>query len=125
MAATTTKEAAPLDDVMLAMDIVDTLRHRELVVERELASDERRADLVARLKSLYAAQGIEVPDRVIEQGVDALEQNRFAYSPAKPGFGTSLARLYVSRARWGKPLLGVLGLAAAVFAAWQLLVVQP
>ncbi|HEU4619798.1 MAG TPA: DUF6384 family protein, partial [Gammaproteobacteria bacterium] len=47
------------------------------------------------------------------------------YSPAKPGFGTSLARLYVSRARWGKPLLGVLGLAAAVFAAWQLLVVQP
>jgi hypothetical protein len=118
-------ERAPLDDVMLAMDVVDTLRHRELMVERELASEDRHAALVARLKSLYAAQGIDVSDRVIEEGVAALEQNRFAYAPAKPGFGKTLARVYVARARWGKPALGVLAVGAVIFAAWELLVVQP
>jgi hypothetical protein len=118
-------ERAPLDDVMLAMDVVDTLRHRELMVERELASDDRHASLVARLKSLYAAQGLDVPDRVIEEGVAALEQNRFAYTPARTGFATTLARVYVARGRWGKPLLGVLAAGAVILAAWELLVVQP
>ncbi|MEJ2604942.1 MAG: DUF6384 family protein, partial [Gammaproteobacteria bacterium] len=33
---------APLDEVMLAMDVVDTIRHQELIVERELRSGERR-----------------------------------------------------------------------------------
>ena len=31
----------PLDEVMLAMDVVDTLRHRELLVARELAAEDR------------------------------------------------------------------------------------
>lgn len=119
------QEAAPLDDVMLAMDVVDTLRHRERIVQRELASEERRDELVARLKALYAAQGIAVPEHVIAEGVAALEQNRFAYAPPRPGFGTTLARVYVTRSRWGKPVLAVLGLAAVIAAAYQLMVVQP
>ncbi len=31
----------PLDEVMLAMDVVDTLRHHEKLVARELDSDTR------------------------------------------------------------------------------------
>ena len=61
----------PLDDVMLAMDVVDTIRHQELIVERELNSEERRKQLVARLKSLYAAQGLDVPEHVLAEGVAA------------------------------------------------------
>ena len=117
--------AAELDEVMLAMDVVDTIRHRELIVERELNSEERREKLIERLKSLYAAQGLEVSDHVLAKGVEALEEDRFAYDPPESGFQTWLAHRYVNRGRWGKPLLAVLAIAVAVFVAWQLMVVRP
>jgi hypothetical protein len=41
----------PLDDIMLAMDVVDTLRHQELLVERELQADDRRSTLRRASKS--------------------------------------------------------------------------
>ncbi|MCZ7660789.1 MAG: DUF6384 family protein [Xanthobacteraceae bacterium] len=40
----------PLDDVMLAMDVVDTLRHRQLLVDRELASEDRDRRMMDRLR---------------------------------------------------------------------------
>ncbi|MEJ2603747.1 MAG: DUF6384 family protein [Gammaproteobacteria bacterium] len=116
---------APLDEVMLAMDVVDTIRHQELIVERELRSGERREELLARLKSLYAAQGIDVPDHVLAAGVAALEEDRFTYAPPDSGFQRTLANWYVSRSRWGKPLLAVLALGLVIFAAWQFMVVRP
>src|SRR5210317_1609965 len=116
---------AELDEVMLAMDVVDTIRHQELIVERELNSEERRKQLMARLKSLYAAQGLDVPEHVLAEGVAALEEDRFAYSPPAAGLQTTLARWYVERSRWGKPVLAVLALVAVVLLAWQLLVVRP
>jgi hypothetical protein len=121
----TPNATAELDEVMLAMDVVDTIRHQELIVERELNSEERREQLLARLKSLYAAQGLDVPDHVLTEGVAALEEDRFAYTPPATGLQTTLARWYVARSRWGKPLVAVLAMAAAVLVAWQLLVVRP
>jgi hypothetical protein len=118
-------EAAPLDDVMLAMDVVDTIRHRELIVERELNSGERRQALMERLKSLYAAQGLEVPDHVLAEGVAALEEDRFSYAPAEPGLQRTLAHWYVDRGRWGKPLLVLVAVGLALIIAWQLLIVRP
>lgn len=116
---------AELDEVMLAMDVVDTIRHQELIVERELNSEERRKQLMTRLKSLYAAQGLDVPEHVLAEGVAALEEDRFAYSPPAAGLQTTLARWYVERSRWGKPVLAVFAVAAVVLIAWQLLVVRP
>jgi hypothetical protein len=100
---------------MLAMDVVDTLRRRDRLVRQELALGERDEDLKERLRKIYAAQGIEVPDRVIEQGVAALKEERFVYKPPPDGLATRLARLYVSRGRWGKWAAGAL---AAPFIAW-------
>lgn len=125
MATAAAQGTAPLDEVMLAMDVVDTIRHRELIVERELGSEERRAELQARLKALYAAQGIDVPEHVLAEGVAALELDRFVYTPPAPGLSTSLARLYISRSRWGKPVLGALGVLAAAMLGYQLLVAGP
>jgi hypothetical protein len=93
--------AAPLDDVMLAMDVVDTLRHRQDLVTRELDEATREKQLVDKLRELYRQQGIEVPDHILKEGVDALAESRFVYDPPKPGFGTTLARIYVARKRWG------------------------
>jgi hypothetical protein len=102
-------ERPPLDDVMLAMDVVDTLRHRERLVARELDEAGKAEDLKQRLKRIYAQQGIEVPDHVIEQGVAALREERFVYRPAAGGLRRRLALIYVSRRRWGKWLGGGVG----------------
>ena len=89
---------------MVAMDVVDTLRHRDLIVDRELDSEGRRQRLIARLRDIYTAQGIEVSDAALSAGVNALEEDRFSYTPTTGGFSVKLARLYVSRRRWFKPL---------------------
>jgi hypothetical protein len=71
----------PLDDVMLAMDVVDTLRRRERLVQRELDVAGREQDLREHLCKIYKAQGIDVPDHIIEEGVAALKEDRFVYEP--------------------------------------------
>ncbi|MCL4767040.1 MAG: hypothetical protein KJZ80_12445 [Hyphomicrobiaceae bacterium] len=86
-----------LDDVMMAMDVVDTLRHREDLVRRELDETGREAELIARLKEIYRDQGIEVPDRVLEQGVKALKESRFTYVPQPPSWKRTLLGLWARR----------------------------
>lgn len=108
-------ERPPLDDVMLAMDVVDTLRRRERLVERELDEAGREEDLKSRLRRIYEQQGIDVPDHVIDQAVAALNEDRFTYKPAGSGVARRLALLYVSRGRWGKWVGG--GIGAALLAA--------
>lgn len=93
---------ATLDDLMLAMDVVDTLRHRERLVERELNEEVREEQLIERLRALYKSQGMDVPDSVIAEGVKALKDSRFVYTPPKPSFGRSLATLWARRATYGK-----------------------
>src|SRR5690606_20468402 len=101
MSDATAKPAAPLDEVMLAMDVVDTLRHRQDLVTRELDGASREKQLIEKLRDIYHQQGIEVPDHILKEGVAALAESRFVYDPPAPGLGTTLARLYVSRKRWG------------------------
>lgn len=93
-------DQTPLDEVMLAMDIVDTLRHDRSTVERELDADTRDETLVERIRQIYAGQGIEVTDDLIRKGVEALKQDRFAYVPPKPSFALRLAGAYVERWKW-------------------------
>ena len=116
---------APLDDVMLSMDVVDTLRQEERIAERELDGETRRAQLIERLRQIYHGQGIEVPDRIIEEGVKALEERRFAYEPPRPGFGVTLAKLYVTRMQWGRWLGGGLAALAVLWIGWQAFYVWP
>lgn len=120
---TATAEKAPLDEVMLAMDVVDTLRHRQDLVERELMGDAREKQLLEKLREIYSHQGIEVTDEVLRAGVKALAESRFAYTPPKPSLSTTLARMYVSRKKWGPATLAivlvlVVGL-GGYFLAWQ------
>lgn len=119
----TARPAAPLNEVMLAMDVVDTLRHRQDLVTRELDGAAREAQLIERLRTLYRQQGIEVPDHILKEGVAALAESRFVYEPPPPGLGTTLARLYVGRKSWGRPALAVLVVlavaAAGYFGVWR------
>jgi hypothetical protein len=119
------KAPATLDEVMLAMDVVDTLRHRERLVERELNEDVREEQLVEQLRALYKSQGIEVPDRIIKEGVEALKQDRFLYTAPKPGLGRTLATLWVKRGTYAKWTAGVLGALIVAVLVYQYAVVAP
>jgi Family of unknown function (DUF6384) len=116
---------AKLDDVMLAMDVVDTLRHRERLVERELNADAREEQLIERLRDLYKSQGIEVPDSILAEGVKALEEDRFVYTPPKPGFDRTMAEIWVKRATYGKWAAVAIGLLVLVFGIYHFAVVKP
>jgi hypothetical protein len=115
----------PLDDVMLAMDVVDTLRHQQVLIDRELNAQDRDRKLIERLREIYASQGIDVPDHVLEEGVAALKEDRFNYTPPPESFQTRLASLYVRRGKWGKPLLLGLGAILIALLAYTLLIRGP
>jgi len=119
------RDRRKLDDVLLAMDVVDTLRHREHLVLTELDAGAREAALLARLKDVYAAQGIDVPERILKEGVKALEEKRFLYEPPKQTLGVSLAKLYITRDRWFAPLVFALVAVVALFGAYQVGVAAP
>ena len=114
-----------LDEVMMAMDVVDTLRHQDALVTRELDESRREVELLERLRAIYKSQGIEVPDEVIRQGVAAIKVDRFAYTPPKPGLGVSLAKVWIARRRIGKGV-GIALLALGIGGAgWWFAVEQP
>jgi len=126
----TDTEAAPhspqkLDDVMIAMDVVDTLRHRDDLVRKELNDEGRESELIERLRQIYRDQGIEVPDRVLADGVKALRDSRFVYTPPPASWERTFLTWWVKRETYGKRI----GIAAAVLAAswvcYDLLVARP
>ena len=125
MAEAQAKIDRPLDEVMQAMDVVDTLRHRANMVERELGVEERDDKLIERLREIYRNQGIDVPDSILKEGVAALKEGRFAYDPPRESFSVKLARLYIARHRWGKWLLIAIGLLLALIVAWYVFVERP
>ena len=116
---------APLEDLMVAMDVVDTLRHRDKLVARASDAAGRRASLLQQLRDIYSAQGIEVTDAMLEEGVRALEEDRFAYEPTPRTFFTRLARLYINRRRLSRPLLMFGGMIAIALASYYFNDVRP
>src|SRR5262245_833313 len=120
-----TKEKAPLDELMLAMDVVDTLRHKELVLARELTAEDRDAKLLEQLREIYTSQGIAVTDEILQRGVDALREERFVFTAPPPSFSRTLAHAYVTRGRWGKVVGGGVALLAVAAVAFQVFVRGP
>lgn len=118
-------EKIELSEVMIAMDVVDTLRHQRAIVERELQAEDREAELIEKLRKIYAGQGLEVSDAVIAQGVQAMREDRFTYRPPPPGLQTILARLYVGRGRWARRAGVALLVLIAVWVGYRYMVVVP
>jgi hypothetical protein len=115
----------PLDEVMMAMDVVDTLRHRQHLVAAELEGEAREAALIERLRQIYTAQGIEVTDRVLAEGVAALREERFAYRPPPDSWALRLARVYVQRGLWVRRVAVVAIVLLVAWGAYQAAVVAP
>jgi hypothetical protein len=114
-----------LDDVMIAMDVVDTLRHREDLVRRELSEEDREAELIAQLRKIYKEQGIDVPDRVLADGVKALKESRFAYTLRPGGWKRTLLTIWARRDTLGRRTAALAALAVAGLAGYHFLVTRP
>jgi Family of unknown function (DUF6384) len=114
-----------LDDIMIAMDVVDTLRHREDLARRELNEEDREAELIARLRKIYKDQGIDVPDRLLADGVKALKESRFVYTPPPPGWKRTLLMAWARRETFGKRAAAVIALIAAALIGYHVLVTRP
>jgi len=113
-----TAETAPISDDLLAMDVADTLQH-----EASLAV----ADAAARAEALrvhYRRFGIDLSDRAINEGIAALNDNRYRHIPKPQGLSAGLARLYISRRSWGPATLATI-LAVAVVLGGYVLAYQP
>lgn len=119
------KEQAPLDELMLAMDVVDTLRHKDLVLARELTAEDRDVKLLEQLREIYTSQGIVVTDEILRRGVDALREERFVFPQPEPSFSRTLAKAYVTRGRWGKPVGAAVVALAVAAVAFQVFVRGP
>jgi len=117
--------APALDETMLAMDVVDTIRHADRLVERELAGADRQARLRERLREIYRSQGIEVADHVLDAGITALEEQRFAYTPKGEGWRRRLALAWATRGRWGRFALAGLGGILLLWGVYHFTVVAP
>ncbi len=117
-------ERPKLDELMMAMDVVDTLRHDRIALERDLGQEGRDAALKRRLREIYEGQGLEVTDEILEEGIAALRESRFVYEPPEPSMEVRLARLWVSRWRWGPWAGGAAGL-LALWLGWAALSPAP
>lgn len=113
MAEQTAGKPHTLDDLMIAMDVVDTIRHRDDLVRRELNEPERESDLIDRLREIYRQQGIEVSDSVLREGVRALKESRFTYVPPPRSWKRTMLELWVGRRRYGAVAAVALGLLGA------------
>ncbi len=90
-----------LDDLMIAMDVVDTIRHQDDLVRRELSDIAREAELIERLREIYRQQGITVTDKMLEDGVKALKESRFTYKPPPASWQRTAFELWIGRRRYG------------------------
>jgi hypothetical protein len=123
--ASAAPNAGTLDDLMMAMDVVDTLRHRDDLVTRELNDGAREDALVEKLRGIYREQGIAVPDHILRDGVKALKDQRFVYSPPGKGLKRSLATLYVKRGVHAKRLATLCAVLGIGWGVWFFSVEQP
>ncbi|MCC6983929.1 MAG: hypothetical protein IT535_11710 [Bauldia sp.] len=107
-----------LDELMLAMDVVDTLRHQDALVRKELTQEGRDEVLKARLREMYESQGLTVTDRILDEGIRALKESRFTYTPRGTGFARFMANLWVNRRVAGTALAAIV-VVIAVAVGWN------
>ena len=97
-----------VSDQLGAMAIVEELRRNQQLIDQNLAFPKQREQVVQRIREHYAAQGQQVSDELIEQGVRQYFMSRLDFS--HPPLSTKhklLASAYLFR---GQLLIGFLAL---------------
>jgi DNA polymerase III delta prime subunit len=74
--------------------------------------------LKKRLREIYESQGLTVTDRILDEGIKALKESRFAYTPPAPSFATTMAKIWIRRKFFG-PLFAIIVALIVIFVGWQ------
>lgn len=88
------------NDMIIASDIIDTIRSEERAIDFELSFNERRKTFIERMKEEKRKAGVEVSDDVVEAAVDRFLEQRLVFKPMPSGVGRVMASLYVRRNRY-------------------------
>lgn len=105
-----------LQDQIGAMALIDNLRRQEMQVNEHLDLPNRRVAIEAKIRAYYQANGIEVDDNTIAQGVKDYFKSRLAFE--KKTFSPIVAmitKLYIRRDRWLKGVLLFIAAVACIF----------
>lgn len=103
-----------MSDTIVAMDVVDTIRHDERMRDVELGDADRRKAEIQRLREAYSAQGLDVSEDVISKAFDKMDEKRFVHAPLRPGLSKMLAVAYVRRSRYGRNAAVVVAVSACL-----------
>ncbi len=93
-----------IDPKILTMDVVDLLRKERELTGHDLTETMSEDELSLHLQSIYEAQGIDIIDDVVIDGIAAYKDQRYVYQPPRKGLSRKLALLYINRRKW-LPLL--------------------
>ena len=111
-ARTSLQQEPALDELMMAMDVVDTLRHQEKIALDALDQDGKDKLLKERLRNLYESQGLSVSEEILDEGIRALKEDRFTYHPRASGLFRIVASLWINRRKY---ILAVSSVLAVLF----------
>lgn len=95
-----------LSEQMGAMALIDELRHSQTEIQKHLDLPKHRKAVAERIREFYKAQGVEVEDALVEQGVRNYFATRLTYdAPTLRWWERRLTRLYIDRRQWLKGTL--------------------
>lgn len=113
-----------MDDAMMLMDVVETLRREEADLKEVLDKPTQDAQTIARVAALYASQGMPVDKALIEAGMRGLREKQFEFVAPRRTLFTQLAEAYVRRKVWGPVLMVRGGITLAVALTGMMLLVS-
>lgn len=94
-----------LRDQMGAIALIDEMRHQQMIVQEHLDLPKRREEVARRIRAYYQSQNISVNDELVEQGVRSYFEGRLTFEAPRAGaLPGLLARLYITRSKWKKPV---------------------
>jgi len=112
-----------LNDFLKIMDVADAINRQNKEVDNQLSYDERKTDIIKRLKATYDTMGKKVSDEELAQSVDVYFSKQFEFKAPAQNLFNSIAVAYVNRnAIWRKkvlPALWGLGIIGAVTVGYK------
>lgn len=92
-----------ISEQMGAMALIDELRHNQTEIQKHLDLPKHRKAVAERIREFYKAQGVEVEDALVEQGVRKYFATRLTYeAPTLRWWEQRLADGYLRRNHWLK-----------------------
>lgn len=119
MALDTAEDGLSLSETILAMDVVDTIRHDDRMREFELADEDRQKAAIERLRNAYAAQGDVVTDDVLKRALSKLNEDRFIHKAMALGPKRLFWKAFVRRGHIARNTAIALAATVVVCAGWS------